>query len=213
MRLLSAVFLCLVITSCAIKPARIAGVYHAGKNSATRLTLHENGNFELSLLNPNSDTTCFKNTQGANCYTTGTWKLHHKRSIVLHSNNKIAVPEIVSDSISRFTNISAFNFWNRYGEPIPIRYIVLPPARPKPHFGNSLYFFSQDFSRTDTIKFFFEGYKTVSYPGVIPSAIGNNIHKVTIMEAYKPDLLDELILHKRSAHKLSSGYLLFQKKK
>jgi hypothetical protein len=167
----------------------IAGVYKPAKDSPTRLFLKEDKSFELALLDPRRDTVCFPGIGSINLSTSGTWSLTNKDKLVLTAGNQPAQPATVNDSISRFTNISSFNFWNRYGEPLPIRYILIPPARPKPHYGNSLYFFAQDFTSSDTLQFYFDGYAPVSYPGTIPAAIGNNIHKITVTEAYQPGTL------------------------
>jgi hypothetical protein len=129
------------------------------------------------------------------------------------STEQYSTNSSINDSITRFTNISSFNFWNRYGDPVSIRSIVVPPARPKPHFGNSLYFFSQDFKETDTLKFYFDGYPPFKFPGSIPSTIGNNIHKIILQEPYRPAPFPELsFLVKKNKLIYNSGKVKFEKK-
>ncbi len=196
MRSLFAVLSCLLLVavSCKHSQKSIAGTYRPLKNSPSRLLLKEDSSFEMAMLDPHIDSALFPGIGNKNFYANGTWRLMDHRQLQFTASDLPPAPPSINDSISRFTNISSFNFWNRYGEPLPIRYILIPPGRPKPHFGNSLYFFAQDFSPTDTLEFYFDGYAPVRYPGTIPAAIGNNIHKITLTEAYQPALIDGWIL-------------------
>ena len=108
---------------------------------------------------------------------TGIWVLEKNRLKLMRPKTPF-----IDDSITRFTNISCFNFWDNNGDPVSIRYILVPPERLKPHFGNSLYFFSQDFKPTDTLTFYFDGFPPFKFPGSVPSTIGNNMHKITMLE-------------------------------
>ena len=181
----------LAISSCKVTEKEIPGVYHPDNKphsrtqSHTRLILKEDRTFELALLNPLNDLQLSGTGDWANYYTTGTWGLEQNRLKLSPLASGYPKPGGIDDSITRFTNISCFNFWDRYGDPVSIRSIVVPPSHPKPHFGNSLYFFSQDFKPTDTLTFYFEGYPPFRFPGSVPSTIGNNMHKITLQEPYR----------------------------
>ena len=134
-------------------------------------------------------------TDHLNFLTRGTWDLNSNH-VTLNSSasDSLNVDYSFTDSITRFTSITSFNFWNRYGDPVFIRSIQLFRAKPKPHFGNSLYLFAQDFQRTDTLVFQFDGYPDFTYPGSIPYAIGNNTHKIILHEPYRSSAFNNTIL-------------------
>ena len=144
--------------------------------------------------------------------TRGAWQLQKRRLILQPATNRESFqPGTVNDSVAHFTNISSFNFWNRFGEPVPIRYILIPPSRPKPHYGNSLYFFSQDFKLSDTLRFFFEGFLPVSYPGTLAPSIGNNMHSVTLVESFNPSLFEELDMKVKRGKLIENGIVFLKK--
>jgi hypothetical protein len=184
MRLLLILFIFTFIHfSCKITEQKVAGTYTPGSNSMKRLLLHKDRSFELIWPAPITipDSAILPHP---NFYWQGTWEITGRKKLVLHSKNKNAADQhsLVTDSITRFTHISSFHFWNRFGEPVPIRSIHLPPAKPKPHFGNGLYFFAQDFTATDTLGFYFDEYPAFTYPGNISLLIGNHRHKITLWE-------------------------------
>jgi hypothetical protein len=176
-----------LLSACRVSERAIVGTYHPAGDQFTRLVIKEDKTFELALLSPATDTLLITGHSSQNSFTIGSWK-YEKNRLVLTSDptGSHTIAGSFDDSLTRFTNISSFNFWNRYGDPVPIRYIILPPSPGKPHFGNSLYYFSQDFKRTDTLKFYFDGYPPFNFPGSVPYAIGNNMHKVTLIEPYYP---------------------------
>ena len=180
----SIILLLVIISGCSVTEKNIAGIYKPGKQNNSKLILRENKTFEM-ILQPRSAVET-AGLHSRNIFGLGTWSLSDKDHVELSCASDQPRPAALNDSISRFTNISSFAFWNRYGDPIPIRYITIHGSRPKPHFGNMLYFFSQDFATTDTLRFYFDGYDPVIYPGSIPAAIGNNIHKVTLIEEFSP---------------------------
>ena len=189
---ISLLFFYSLFPSCRVAEKNIAGTYHPSNSHRTRLILKKDKTFELSLLDPATDSLLLPSKPSMNLYTTGTWE-YLKKILLLKSvsTHQPVNTEQVNDSITRFTAISSFNFWNRYGEPVSIRSIIIPPARTKPHFGNSLYFFNQDFKETDTLKFYFEGYPAFNFPGTVPPSIGNNMHKVTLYEPYQSAVLPD----------------------
>lgn len=178
------------------------GTYRPKGHSLTRLQLRGDHTFEFALLDPQKDSLLFPKARGQNFYTRGTWQLEGRKKLALKVDPSITPASTdVQDSITRFTKISSFNFWNRYGDPVPIRYLLIPPSRPKPHFGNSLFFFAQDFNPKDTLQFYFEGYKPVKYPGTIARSIGNNMHNITLVESLKSDVFSK-VSFEASARKL-----------
>lgn len=175
----------LFLASCKVTEKMIPGEYQASTSTQAKLRLNKDKTFDLKILNPGQ----INSTIGDLPYnfTAGIWQLKKNRLKLLQPR-----APFVDDSITRFTNISCLNFWDRAGDPVYIRYILVPPSGPRPHFGNSLYFFSQDFKSTDTLTFYFDGYPPFRFPGSIPSTIGNNMHKITMQEP-DPGAIPQLI--------------------
>ncbi|MFT3676957.1 MAG: hypothetical protein QM781_13770 [Chitinophagaceae bacterium] len=178
-------WLLLLVSSCTLAPRTLQGSWRPDSKSSSRLYLDSTGRFDWALLDLHKDSLLFPglNRHGR---ITGTWELRRPNTIwffadsIQHSSSFV----FATDSIARFTSISSFQFINRFGDPVSIRQVVIPPARPKPHYGNSLYYFAQDIPQYDTLRFLFDGFPPVSYPGTIAAAIGNNLHKVTLHEPY-----------------------------
>jgi hypothetical protein len=166
-----------VIASCKVQEKSIPGFYTTANSNDTQLILKEDKTFQLIVLNPKTD---HLSTEISN-HLNGIWLLEKNR-LKLSPDKEI----LIDDSITRFTNISCFNFWTPDGDPVSIRSILFTPTMPRPHFGNSLYFFAQDFKPTDTLTFYFDGYPPFRFPGTIPSTIGNNMHRITLVEPYRP---------------------------
>ena len=204
-----------LLTNCRVAEKNITGTYHYGKGRLSRLSLNDDKTFELALLNPATDSLFFHANTSMNFYTNGNWE-YKKSNLVLKcaTRNPNSPTVMVMDSISRFTNISSFNFWNRYGDPVPIRYIIISSSHPKPHFGNSLYFFAQDFKQTDTLRFYFDGYPPFDFPGSVPSTSGNNTHKIVLSESYKPAALPDIkLLVRKNKLRKKGSRLVFLKSK
>jgi hypothetical protein len=164
----------------------VAGTYQQESKISSRLILKKDKTFEFAgnngaLENPGNPSI----STNLNFLTRGTWELRSKQ-VMLNSSasDSLGQEYYFTDSITRFTSITSFNFWNRYGDPVSIRSIRLSPTKTKPHFGNSIYLFAQDFPRTDTLVFQFEGYLDFFYSGSVPYAIGNNMHKIVLQEPY-----------------------------
>lgn len=177
--------LCLLALSSCKTTQLATGIYYADKNTGAQLVLKTDSTFEW--IYPGSKAVEIGTSSTARnlfYYKDGKWKCEHGQVLLNPSSGNNNNTPLVNDSISRFTSISSFNFWNRFGEQVNIRAIQLPGAMPKPHYGNTLYFFAQDFRKTDTLIFYLEGYSPFIYPGSIPGAIGDNIHKITLYEPY-----------------------------
>lgn len=162
----------MLFTSCSVNEKAIPGHYEAADSSQVQLIINKNKTYDFEISNANNSHLGIPDFQG-----TGIWQLDKNRLKLLQPKSPF-----IDDSITRFTSISCFNFWDNNGDPVPIRYIIVPPAKPKPHFGNSLYYFAQDFKTTDTLTFYFDGYPPFKFPGSVPPSIGNNIHKITMQE-------------------------------
>ncbi len=178
-------WLLLLVSSCTPAPHTLQGSWRPDPKSGSRLLLDSTGRFDWALLDLKKDSLQFPglNQHGR---ITGTWELRRHNTIWLFADSMQQPSSFVfaTDSIARFTSISSFQFINRFGDPVSIRQVVIPPARPKPHYGNSLYYFAQDIPQQDTLRFLFDGFPPVFYPGSIAAAIGNNLHKVTLHEPY-----------------------------
>ena len=186
----------LAFSSCKLTADTVAGTYRQNNKISSRLILRKDKTFEFTgsknaLVDPATST----NSDNLNFLASGTWELRSNQ-IMLNSSasDSLSGEHSFTDSIERFTSITSFNFWNRYGDPVSIRSIRLSPTKTKPHFGNSIYLFAQDFPRTDTLIFQFEGYPDFSYPGSIPYAIGNNMHKIVLQEPYLSSAFNNTVL-------------------
>lgn len=178
-------WLLFLVSSCTIAPRASQGSWQPNPKSNSRLLLDSNGRFDWALLDLRTDSLLLSGLK-QHGRITGYWQLRRHNTLWLlpDSIDHPAPFLFATDSIARFTSISSFQFIDRFGEPVSIRQVVVPPARPKPHYGNSLYYFAQDIRAGDTLRFFFDGFPPVSYPGTIAPAIGNNLHKVTLHEPY-----------------------------
>jgi len=176
------------LSSCKMTADSVAGTYQQENKSSAKLILRKDKTFEFA---GKKNMACLNNhasqSNNLNFLTSGTWDIKSNQ-LWLNSftGDSLKQDYYFTDSIARFTSITSFNFWNRYGDPVSIRSIQVSPARSKPHFGNSLYLFAQDFKSSDTLVFHFEGYPDFTYPGSIPFSIGNHIHKIVLWEPYFP---------------------------
>lgn len=208
--------LIVVLSSCKLTEDNIVGTYQQKGVTTAKLILKKDRTFEFIGREPGSFASNPPSTNvNPNFITSGTWKLKNKQ-IWLNSaiTDSLRSEEKITDSIARFTSITAFNFWNRYGDPVSIRSIFLPPAKTKPHFGNSLYLFAQDFNKTDTVIFHFDGYPDFVYPGSVPYSIGNNMHKIILREPYRPAVFNNsTLLCKKNKILLPGDNIAFIKKK
>ena len=207
--------LLLAFSSCKMTADNVAGTYHQQNKISSRLILKKDKTFEFAgnksaLVDPGTP----PNPDNLNFLTTGTWELRSNH-VMLNSSasDSLNLEYSFADSIERFTSITSFNFWNRYGDPVSIRSIRISRVKTKPHFGNSLYLFAQDFQRTDTLVFQFEGYPDFSYPGSIPYAIGNNMHKIILHEPYRSSAFNNAILiPKKNKLLTAQNNIVFTKK-
>ena len=120
---------------------KITGSYQQKEKISVKLILRKDKTFEfagpeITLVNKS-----YSAATSQYFLTTGTWQLSGNK-LILNSflTDSLESENRVTDSIARFTSITSFNFWNRYGDPVSIWSIMLPSSKTKPHFGNNLYF-------------------------------------------------------------------------
>ena len=207
--------LCLLLSSCKMTADSVVGTYQQKEGTATRLIIRKDKTFEF--IGPGIITTdgYVYSPADQNVLAAGSWELKNKQ-LLLNSftTDSLEFENGPTDSIARFTSVTSFNFWNRYGDPVSIRSIRLPGSKAKPHFGNGLYLFAQDFKATDTLKFCFEGYPDFTYPGSVPYAIGNNTHKIILREPYHRAVFNHTIFDcKKNKLLAAKKNLAFTKKK
>src|SRR5688572_25157734 len=133
------IVLLLVSFSCKLTDDTVAGTYHQENKISSRLILKKDKTFEFTGNNgAMADPGNSRDEDHLNFLTRGTWDLNSKH-VTLNSSagDSLNVDYSFTDSITRFTSITSFNFCNRYGDPVFIRSIQLFRAKPKPHFGNS----------------------------------------------------------------------------
>ena len=206
-----------ILSSCKVTADNLVGIYQQIDRTTSILIIKKDKTFEFTgpeeIMTSNSNPV----SSSLNFLTTGTWELNNHQ-LLLNSftadSPGYEYENVTTDSITRFTSLTSFHFWNRYGDPVSIRFIQLPPAKTKPHFGNSLYLFAQDFKATDTIKFHLDAYPDFTYPGSIPYAIANNTHKIILREPYRSAVFNNtsFTCKKNKLHG-SENKLAFAKKK
>jgi hypothetical protein len=178
--------LVVLFASCKLAADAVTGIYQPADHPCSRLVLKNDNTFEYLGKSASAEDRDDSGRQH-NFLTTGTWQLKNDQLLLnSFSKDSVGYDAHLSDSITRFTTISSFNFWNQFGDPVSIRSIILPRAKTKPHYGNCLYLFAQDFKPNDTLVFHLDGYPDFRYPGTIPYAMGNNMHKITLREPYRP---------------------------
>lgn len=193
---------CMHFTAC--KPAKdnVFGNYYLKDKSAI-ITLQTDSSFIFKSRT--SDSTFI--SKGFLNYT-------HTNLLLTSLPSNIYHTQTISDSITFFTSINSFSFWNTENEPIDIRRIQINNGPSKAHYGNSLYYFEQDFKATDTIRFYFVNYPAVSYPGDIKMIPGNNGHKVTLLPVYLPHFFNKTpFIVKRNKLMDKNGKQNWKKKK
>jgi len=207
--------LCLIVSSCKVTADTVVGTYQQQEGTATRLVIKKDKTFEFIGPVIITATGYTYSPTDQNVLAAGGWELNNKQLLLTSFiNDSVEYESSTTDSIARFTSVTSFNFWNRYGDPVPIRSIRLPGSKSKPHFGNGLYLFAQDFKATDTVKFCFEGYPDFTYPGSVPYAIGNNTHKIVLREPYRRSVFNQTIFSCQKNKLLAAeNNLAFIKKK
>ena len=205
----------LVLSACKLTADNVAGIYQQENKISSRLILKKDKTFEFAgdksaLIEPGSPAT----SDNLNFLTSGTWEFSSNH-VKLRSGHidSLNVTPAFTDSITRFTSITSFNFWTRNGDPVSIRSIRFFRSKTKPHFGNGLFFFAQDLQRTDTLVFHLEGFPDFTYPGSIPYAIGNNIHKIVLHEPYRSSVFNNTVfIPKRNKLLSPKNDIVFTKK-
>ncbi|HMR91758.1 MAG TPA: hypothetical protein PKC69_05575 [Chitinophagaceae bacterium] len=195
--------LSLVLLAIACSSHRTAAGYYQSKNEMAELWLYASGRFDMLQAGALSDSLYSR--------TCGKWSSANKK-LQLVPDGQAGEFLPFEDSMSRFTGISSFHFRDSRNRPVPVRYLLLGKGQPKPHFGNSLFFFAGDFKATDTIRFFFRGYAPFQYPGSIPYSIGENAHTITLHEPLQHSFFKDSLFYIRKK-KLKSNSAVFNKKK
>ncbi len=203
----------IILSSCNVTTNNVIGAYEQKDRATTILFIKKDKTFEFTGQEM-TKTAGSPFTDNLNFRTRGTWEFD-KHHLLLNSfpADSLEYDNTTTDSISRFTSLTSFNFWNRYGDPVSIRFIRVSSTKTKPHFGNTLLLFAQDFKPTDTIRFHFDGYADFKYPGCVPYAIGNNTHKIILREPYRPAVFHNTILAIKKNRLLAENNLVFAKKK
>lgn len=174
----------LFFSACSSPNRTISGTYYLQTDKLTSLTLQEDSSFIFKTIQQDS----FFINQGTYHTTI--------KGIELNSLPP-AYHTSYNDSVSFFTGITSFSFWDADGNNLDIRRIQINNEPSKAHYGNSLYYFEQDFKPSDTIRFFFHGYAAISYPGDIKKISGNNAHRVTLYASYLPILYQHTLFTTR----------------
>lgn len=207
---LVSVFFILILCSCKVTEQNISGTYRLKDASKTKLVLNKDKTFEFEKNFNHPGPAFFPDSTELNFRTTGRWQLE-KGQLVLNSFRAPANhSQSARDSIIRNTDITSISFWDKYGDPIDIRMIRFPENRTKLHKGNTISFFAQDFTNTDTLEFHFYGYLPFRWIPTAGSNI-NNQHRVTIYETLRQGYFINMFLTakgKKISHADKSFYLI-----
>lgn len=200
-------FLSLLLTACQVSSP--VGTYRSRRPGNGSLVLDSAHKFYLNYTPAYQGLIFNHDTLRRVFATSGTWTAKG-RDILLQSEPVAPLPRF-EDSLGMFTNISSFTFVDPAGEPVPVRHIVFYPDKLKPHYGNSLFFFAQDFAATDTLTFFFNGYPPFRYPGDVRYIRADNMHKITLYPEQRTDLFQQHRVKLRGKKlKLGKGWKLIR---
>lgn len=183
--------------SCRVTEKNIAGTYTLKDVPKTKLLLHKDNTFSFTKNFAQPGPAFFPDSTEMNFQTAGSWELTKKGTLLLNSfPATIAVKDhTIADSVQYNTSITSFSFWDRYGDPVPIRFIKFLPTKIKFHRGNSISFFIEDFNPKDTMEFHFYGYAPMKWPGATPQdQQQNNTHRITLYEPVRPGYLINVTL-------------------
>jgi hypothetical protein len=171
-------------SSCKVTEENIAGTYRLKQYPKTRLILNSDKTFEFTKNLPKPGVTVFPDSTDLNFRTTGSWQMNKKNKLLLNSfpERPTDHPVAITDTLTRNTSISSISFWDAYDDPAPIRFIKFPNNRIKLRFGNSIYFFTEDFNKKDMLEFHFYGYSPYTWPGRSYNNDNNNHYKITLNE-------------------------------
>ncbi len=121
------VLLCLILSSCKITADSVVGTYQHKEGTAARLMIKKDKTFEF--IGPVIITASGYSYSPTDQHVlaAGSWKIKNKQ-LLLNSftTDSLGYENSTTDSIARFTSVTSFNFWNRYGDPVSIRSIRLP---------------------------------------------------------------------------------------
>lgn len=182
-----AVFVLLLLTACGVTSP--PGTYHCRRPGSGTLVLDSSGQFRFTYAPGRQGLVFGNDTLRQVLQTSGNWTKKGRDLVLQSSPSAVTLPRF-EDSIGRFTNISSFTFADPAGQPVPVRHIIFYPDKLKPHYGNSLFFFAQDFSSTDTLTFYFNGYPPFRYPGDLRYSRADNMHKITLFPEEHPGLFN-----------------------
>ena len=173
----------------------MAGTYRLSPDSQTRLTLHSDKTFEFVKNFNSPGPVFFPDSTELNFRTIGKWQLVEKK-LVLNSDNitNETFTLQAKDSVTSNTDITSFSFWDKYGEPVPIRLIRFPLNRTKLHKSNVISFFAEDFTASDTLEFHFYGYKPYRWISQAHDLITNSQHRIILSEELRPGYFINMVL-------------------
>jgi hypothetical protein len=195
-RVLFLLLLATLFYSCKVNEKNIAGTYRLKGPSRTKLVLHTNKTFEFVKNFAEPGPLFFPDSTEMNYRTTGNWQLSKNGALILNSFPGAApLTEPAADSILTNTSLTSFSFWNKYGDPVSIRFMKFPPDKIKLYKANIVSFFAEDFSKNDTLEFHFYGYPPVKWPGSFKQPGSGNIsHHVTLYEEDRHAIFKNVVL-------------------
>jgi hypothetical protein len=181
-QLFTAFLFAIVITGCGVSERTVAGTYRLRLPSKTKLILNKDKTFEFVKNFSEPGPLFFPDSTEMNFRTRGKWTLNEQGQLVLNSdpaNEDMHL--LVKDSVVHNTSLTSLSFRDSYGDPVAIRFIKFLPDKIKFYRGNTISFFKEDFSKTDTLEFHFYGYAPVKWPSATAQNFSDNHSRTFIL--------------------------------
>lgn len=179
-----AISILLALCSCKVTEKRIVGTYHLRSVAKTKLVLNPDKTFLFVKNLAEPGPVFFPDSTEMNFRTQGTWMFDGSHKLVLNSvDDHRPEQSLQTDSVIHNTSITSLIFRDSYGDAVPIRFIKFLPDKIKFYRGNTISFFIEDFSKTDTMEFHFYGYRPIRWPSAAAEKYSDNhTHWFTLAE-------------------------------
>ncbi|HEX2629504.1 MAG TPA: hypothetical protein VHM26_10835 [Chitinophagaceae bacterium] len=170
------------ISGCGVSERTVTGTYQLRVPSKTKLVLKKDKTFEFVKNFSEPGPKFFPDSTEMNFRTRGKWLLNEQGQLVLNSDAaNTGAHLLVKDSVIHNTSLTSLSFRDSYGDPVTIRFIKFLPDKIKFYRGNTISFFKEDFTKTDTLEFHFYGYAPVKWPSVTAQNFSDNHSRTFIL--------------------------------
>jgi hypothetical protein len=156
----------LIVSSCKITRDNLTGGFSCKPIPTIRLNLYKDSTFEFIKINKNPYLHPFEHPDEYFFVSTGYWKLSSSKELILNSkpNSRYSYksPQVIEKPRANVLS-SHFAFYDLYKKPVDILYVELQDKSTVMVLHRSMPDFSYDFSKGDTLKFYFYGYPPYTF--------------------------------------------------